>query len=324
MKIRRSAEQKVIRSPSARKIGTIRRRSREQEKQNVKTNQNPCVSQTDTTPTASRKRENHGKPKTPQPDLLYPSPSENSYQNIETLNKPATRSSSFHGESKTNKKSQIRRYSNCTTNTEKWRNAEGFFRSSQTPHNSGENGRASLARLRSQNAGMVMAKAKLFDKLNDSDNSSKDTPTLIPRVRLNKMGSIRNVDRQSYRIRTLKGEDRKTLRKYISPRKKSCKSPNTPRQQRLQTVKNTNLALIRRESDFNENKENKNNINSHLRNKVMKEAMNSSQACTTPKSIPHIKRPFTIKSPKRLIKTPLGADSRSTPLKVITCTRQNY
>ncbi|GJQ76282.1 hypothetical protein Trydic_g2012 [Trypoxylus dichotomus] len=319
LKIRRSAEQKVIRSPSARKIGTIRRRSRELEKQNCKTNQNWHVAELDATPKVGKKQGTlEVSPKSTNTTTEHP------YENIENLNKIATRSSSFHGDRTiTNQKCQIRRHSNCTTNSNKWRNAETFFRGSHTPNSSGENCRASLARLRSQNAGMVMAKAKLFDGLVDSDNSNKDTPTLIPRVRLNKMGSVRNVDRQSYRIRTLKTEDRKLLKKNVSPRKRGCKSPNAPRQ-RLQAVKNSNLALILREGDFSENKENKNNINNHLRNKIIKDVVNSSPSCTTPKSIPHIKRPFSVKSPKRLIRTPLNNESRSTPLRVIASTKQNY
>ncbi|KAI4467626.1 rho gtpase activating protein 11a [Holotrichia oblita] len=320
LKIRRSAEQKIIRSPSARKIGSIRRRSRELEKQTNTTKQNWYVSELNATPKASINRR-----KSNVSCKLVNVNNEASYENVESLKKVTTRSS-FHGESIITKpKPQIRRYSNCTTNSDKWQNADGFFRGSLTPRNSGENGRASLARLRSQNAGMVMAKAKLFDGLVSSDNSSsKDTPVLIPRVRSNKMGSIRNVDRQSYRIRTLKTEDRKVLKKNISPRKRTCKSPNISRQQRLQPVKNTNLALILRDSDLGENKENKNNINNHLRNKIIKDSINSSSSCVTPKSIPHIKRPFAVKSPKRLMRTPLSTESRTTPLKVIGTTRQNY
>ncbi|KAI4467623.1 rho gtpase activating protein 11a [Holotrichia oblita] len=216
LKIRRSAEQKIIRSPSARKIGSIRRRSRELEKQTNTTKQNWYVSELNATPKASINRR-----KSNVSCKLVNVNNEASYENVESLKKVTTRSS-FHGESIITKpKPQIRRYSNCTTNSDKWQNADGFFRGSLTPRNSGENGRASLARLRSQNAGMVMAKAKLFDGLVSSDNSSsKDTPVLIPRVRSNKMGSIRNVDRQSYRIRTLKTEDRKVQKKkYISAKK---------------------------------------------------------------------------------------------------------
>ncbi|KAK9687853.1 RhoGAP domain [Popillia japonica] len=320
LKIRRSAEQKIIRSPSARKIGSIRRRSRELEKQTNIAKQNWYVSELNTTPKASINRR-----KSNVSCKVINVNNEASYENVEHLKKVTTRSS-FHGESIITKpKTQIRRYSNCTTTSDKWKNADGFFRNSQTPRNPDENGRASLARLRSQNAGMVMAKAKLFDGLISSDNSSdKDTPVLIPRVRSNKMGSIRNVDRQSYRIRTLKTDDRKILKRNISPRKKTCKSPNISRQQRLQPVENTKLALILRDSDIGENKENKNNINNYLRNKIIKDTTNSSSSCVTPKSIPHIKRPFAVKSPKRLMRTPLSTESRTTPLKVIGTTRHNY
>lgn len=59
LKIRRSTEQKVFRSPSARKIGSIRRRSRELERQqsvNLHRNQSWHVSSNGVHPRASLKR----------------------------------------------------------------------------------------------------------------------------------------------------------------------------------------------------------------------------------------------------------------------------
>ncbi|KZC11209.1 Rho GTPase-activating protein 11A, partial [Dufourea novaeangliae] len=86
LKIRRSGEHKIIRSPSARKIGTLRRRSQE----------------------------------------------------------------------------RIMSWKKSTT---PWKDAEGYFKSTnQTNTPVTQTGRASIAKLRTQNAGMVLAKAKLFDE----------------------------------------------------------------------------------------------------------------------------------------------------------------
>lgn len=310
LKIRRSAEQKIIRSPSARKIGTIRRRSRDQEKQNVKTNQYRCVSESDADSRAGTEDENREVG------------SKNQYENIESLSKSTARSSSFHGESRINQKTQVRRHSNCPSESENWRNGQVFFRNSQTPLNSAENGRSSLAKLRTQNAGMVLAKAKIFNELLDSVNTRKDTPTYYPRVRLSKTGTLRYNDRCSYRVRMLKADDKKPLKKSVmSPRRKTSKSPNAIRSSRLQVVKNG--YSVPKDDDFSENKENK-NTNTNLRHKTVIDTTTPSPVCVTPKSIPHIKRPLSVKASKKLTRTPLSTDSRLTPFKVMASARQNY
>lgn len=143
LKIRRSAEHKIIRSPSARKIGSIRRRSQEITK--LSRNQSCHI------PRVTLKR---GRPNTVMTGLPHPSPVK--YNDV-------CRASSFH----------------CHQPLEEWSNAESFFKNKQKHvlhHGSiGNNeNRDSLAKLRSQNAGMVLAKAKLFDNISDnSDNVDK-------------------------------------------------------------------------------------------------------------------------------------------------------
>lgn len=73
LKIRRSYEQKVVRSPSARKIGSLRRRSRELERQNAKIQRNQSwhVDHVGAIPRINLKR---GRPNTVLTGLRHPTP----------------------------------------------------------------------------------------------------------------------------------------------------------------------------------------------------------------------------------------------------------
>lgn len=164
LKIRKSSESRVIRSPSARKIGSLRRRSRELERQNaaaaatVVRQQSWHVSNLEIIPKVNLKR---GRPNTVQSGLKTPV-KETSEQEVEKSRN--LRSSSF---------SHVRNHKAVTP--ENWTNAEGFFNKIPTTPGTGsnlENCRASIVRLRNQNAGMVLAKAKLFDGLLDSDSGT--------------------------------------------------------------------------------------------------------------------------------------------------------
>lgn len=152
LKIRRSSEHKVIRSPSARKIGSIRRRSQEGLAK-ITRNQSCHI------PRVTLKR---GRPNTVMSGLPQPSP----------LKSDMGRSSSFH--------SHTPNSSEDTSNLEKWASAEMFFKSQSENKKttvekrlSTEQNRESLAKLRMHNAGMVLAKAKLFNELSDSSENSK-------------------------------------------------------------------------------------------------------------------------------------------------------
>lgn len=152
LKIRRSSEQKIIRSPSARKIGSLRRRS--QELTRLSRNQSCHI------PRVTLKR---GRPNTVMTGLPHPSPIKSE------IKSDINRSSSFHS------------YKN-----ENWSNGETFFKKQDKKTelrrfvNVNEN-RDSLARLRSQNAGMVMARARLFDDLSDSGEIDKSQEKKIIR-----------------------------------------------------------------------------------------------------------------------------------------------
>lgn len=150
LKIRRSDHRKVIRSPSARKIGTIRRRSKEFEKKQIKAD-------------LSRSALKRGRPNTLLTGLKHPSPTKliNDVPLVSTLGTPR---------------------SDKSADSVLWCSAERFFApeniSKEISRNeSKENSiasRASLAKIRTQNAGMVLAKAKLFDGLMDSPRNTRN------------------------------------------------------------------------------------------------------------------------------------------------------
>lgn len=293
LKIRKNPDNKIIRSPSARKIGSLRRKSKEVERQNaVVRRQSWHVSTLDVIPKVNLKR---GRPNTVQSGLKTPPVKEQKdvqrkgvQSSSVVVNSPVTRSKSL-------------------TKTEKWACAEGFFNKLQTPPNTTtnlENCRASIVRLRSQNVGMVLAKAKLFDGILDSDNStstSSDTKNSLKCKTNNKIGTTRSADRQISRIRTLKADERKMVRNSLSPRKKSV-----PRH-RLQLVKIASVSDV----DSNDGKEN-------LTNNVPDLIKSSPVCCNTPQNVPYIKKALSVRSPKRLHRTPIKLDSKRTPLKITT------
>lgn len=197
--------------------------------------------------------------------------------------------------------------------SEKWVSAEGFF-SNKSKNSSSvlEDCRSSIARLRSQNAGMVMARAKLFDELVDSgsENGQKSNSQVRQRTG-NKIGSIRNADKQHNRIRTLKVDESMSYKKTLSPRRRTMKSP-TNRSQRLHLAK-----VIHKE-----------NLTPHSNEGNLVRTVYCSKTppiFQTPKTpMPSIKKPLNVKSPKRLNRTPLKGETRHTPLKAITPRHNRY
>lgn len=290
LRIRRNSEQKIIRSPSARKIGSMRRRSRELEKHTVKLTRNQSWHVPQTTINL------------PRVNLTKSSP----------VRKPITRSSSYNSFNLSNSLNSCNTSNSSTT---KWTSAEGFFANLRTPTEQ-MNDRASLAKLRSQNAGMVMAKAKLFDNLYDS-NTSTETDTSKKSIKSkssNKIGATRNTDaRMSYRIRAIRCDERRA-KKSMSPRRRNG---NLSHRQRIHIAKQL--------SEW-KNKENNDesmdcDVNKTVMDKVPLREVNRivediDAPLHTPKNVPKIKKSITVKSPKRLCRTPQNFD-RTTPMKVI-------
>ncbi|XP_015433267.1 PREDICTED: uncharacterized protein LOC107189286 [Dufourea novaeangliae] len=239
LKIRRSGEHKIIRSPSARKIGTLRRRSQERimskrirrtaswhisygsdlhaqilsdqqlnngYHQNEKSYSSNCKSDEAYLRPVSTSLWEEEKNNAILNNVRDEFSSLNMYPTKRSLTSVGTgvlqpiknrthaavrRVSSFHGNElanttifsdekieklkKTNSQQNIinntptiatlTRKPSWKKSTTPWKDAEGYFKSTnQTNTPVTQTGRASIAKLRTQNAGMVLAKAKLFDE----------------------------------------------------------------------------------------------------------------------------------------------------------------
>ncbi|KAF7272688.1 uncharacterized protein LOC143201564 isoform X1 [Rhynchophorus ferrugineus] len=337
LRIRRSAESKVIRSPSARKIGSIRRRSSEREKKGaqVSRNQSWHVGTASLIPRATVTR-NKAEVAPPEDSPPYSTPI---VQRASTLPKRSlslrkkspytfTVNASTLPQSSPQcavavNISDAGSYNNSGTSTDHWVSAEGYFTEAQTPQEvASANARASIAKLRSQNVGMVRAKARLFDTLKDSDSSSsgqvssiKSQPNSTNKRNHHhpKTNPVRSGDatRMSYRIRTLRSEEKKYKKSNVSPRRRHV---NSSEKKRLQALGKQYVKCY------------KENIPTNVAQSAMelttprRDLNTIDKAISSPRSVcnqnvPIIKMPLTVKTPKRLCRTP-GVD-RKTPFRVI-------
>lgn len=157
-----------------------------------------------------------------------------------------------------------------------------------------QGGRASIARLRSQNAGMVMAKAKLFDELGTDLRTTG--------------GTKRRDDHQSGTTtrRSMAMVDPHTIGHAVrktTPRKQSAGSVSPSGIQRRQNLRHLNYTPIKK---------------SPL---AMKQPALSCMQVDSPNiatPIPHIKRPLVTKSPRRLVRTPQSKRKAASPLRATT------
>lgn len=187
--------------------------------------------------------------------------------------------------------------------SKKWTSAETFFHNSRTPSSSNDlmEYRSSLVRLRNQNAGMVMAKARLFDGYVESDSSSLNGTESRPRTKIsNKIGAVRNVRTRSLRID----------KPMVSPRRKHSKSPKGLLRNKLSLDEKENQVCV----------DNVNNVVDKTQMAVLKDCnridvSDSRLKSLSPKGMPQIKRSLNIRSPKRLCHTPVVTDLKKTPLK---------
>lgn len=367
LKIRRSAEHKIIRSPSARKIGTMRRRSRENATR-LSRNQSWHVPVTRTTsiilPTQNIEQSSNdgteisfypkanlrrGRPNTVKMGLRHPSPAkkvsesekeeewtsgndfftkpENNVCNMSfdddfELPKVVTPTSSIR---KLSLRSAVtvtppnfiskmnfdemktpmlppnlppRRTPLTITKTPMLpprSHGKIINKALLTPLQDQQTGRASIARIRSQNAGMVAAKAKLFDGM--ADDSSEER-----KIQKSRKSSIRNSPKKS------------------TPRRKNFKqSPNfIQRRQKIRLAKSP-LALdnmikcrqiLTEISPFKDNSKEEDfcTPTKEVFKKILKNNDIGLDVMTPP-----IKRALLIKSPK---KTMNRERSQKTPMKV--------
>lgn len=168
LKIRLSSENKVMRSPSARKIGSFRRRSRE-------------LVQRNSEPKSNLRR---GRPNTVMTGL--PSPRLRAMSN-ESIPVPKT--------------NLVTRSSTFRSAKDDWKSGEAFFgnehllrKVSPLPQ-----GRPSLAEIRCQNAGMVLEKAKLFNSLNESKDIKM---TRRQSIRLENLRRLNDADKSYKKMLT--------------------------------------------------------------------------------------------------------------------------
>lgn len=194
LKIRDSLEKKVMRSPSARKIGSLRRRSKENIpliKRNLSLNVPDRWNSHKFYPLNGLRR---GKPNTvfnglPEPAVAVTDKTEGQLKNFtkqlqsETFEpsdfdlssfgvltrSQARRASSFHGCDLSKGPSKVLSHlenNNQPMEATSWKSADDFLKEEKF-EDKPVTGRPSLAKIRSQNAGMVLAKAKLFNTIID-------------------------------------------------------------------------------------------------------------------------------------------------------------
>lgn len=221
LKIRKYSDQKVFRSPSARKIGSLRRQSRELHKHSNKLTRNQSwhvTTSSATIPRVSLQKNTRYAGYSPLSDI--PTPTLRSAER--NSRRTALRASSFQGSPTFAVQKNVPNsplYSNIREKSP-WVRGERFF-DVNVPRNCNkfEDGRASLAKLRKQNAGMVLAKAKLFDGFSETEDISLSSSSL---VKINSQDSFDKV---------MKNDENKVPTNKILPKRNS-----SPRKRKLKCV----------------------------------------------------------------------------------------
>lgn len=181
--------------------------------------------------------------------------------------------------------------------TVNWRDAEGYLSSRGNCTPLVQTGRASVAMLRTQNAGMVLAKAKLFDDgRRDSQKSAKSLQTKPSRRTHSESPKNNASNASAIKTRSNSGK-REDSDVGVRPYKE-----NRHRLSPLQQGKTQVLSTILQENDLN----------------VNVSPRTSSALCKTP----HIKKPLnpSAKTPKsaRSLMRKQGIDLKRTPMKAMS------
>lgn len=415
---RRSSEQPiVIRSPSARKIGTMRRRSRE----NVRVSRNfswhmaPNVESTrqNSSPVHSpiepplglllpivKANLKRGRPNTLQTGLRHPSPTKKPQLDVDDIandqwtsaetffaehqtpikvnqenNEPIVATTPFFvttaslNEMKTPMLPPRRPLNNRTPLHVHNANRTPMLPPRSTPQKSSvppinkaliltpmedtQTGRASIARLRSQNAGMVAAKAKLFNGFVTETISSEPT-TVSPPAPRNAMPRESSAfafqhfaaqriapKEQPHRAKPTAPRPSLSVRQNNSPRKSMTPRRGTKnlngihRRQKLRLAKSpikkaspmrlrhllmdestTHSSLVKDVTKISSPRGKTTPINRIGFRAAMESIVNESPLSAVSRT-PHIKQSLALNSPRRINKsTPAGAPHRSTPIKL--------
>jgi hypothetical protein len=394
LKIRRSVESRVMRSPSARKIGSIRRRSKEG--QRLSRNQSwhlgtSIVVQDESKPSTFYPKSNlrRGRPNTVQSglkhtpvtpvqaapsvnssevsenetwmsaDAFFSDPSNDQHdvstdvekttdeidENVFKTPNARMKSLSIRSAAKpiTVKTPMLpptlpprRTPSTATKNSpmpfSKTPVRVGEFllnKSVLTPVQDFSQGRASIARIRSQNAGMVLQKAKLFDGLGKEQpksNSKLYVTRIDVQISSHENSGVPEIPAKPLVNKTLENVKKCDTPRKNSPKKKnqsnnSPKSPKSPagvnRRQKLRSTQSPHALKTVRDRSSRINTENrfKNKIN--LLNQELLEEICSPKAKKQETNFPVIRKPLAAQnSPRRLMKTPVK-DKARTPLKAM-------
>lgn len=415
LKIRRSVESKIIRSPSARKIGSIRRRSKE----GVRLSRNQSwhlgsgtaglLNESKSTSFYPKANLRRGRPNTIQtglrpivaPPIAHVTPitehsindegeswtsgeeffkdtsndnyldltadtgkteekcfNESVFKTPEAGMKSLSLRSAHKMEAKTpmlppalpprrtpstaNKKSQYKVFSNVQP---KIIDIAGIDKNCLTPLQDNIHGRASIAKIRIQNAGAVRQKAKLFDGM--CEKNKEPNKIFISRIdvqisKSNRTPTITETPREKHPIivnKPLENIRNSEITPQKSPHRKvpssvksngSPRSPRSPRNRggvnRRQKLRSTNspnpLKTFAEKSNRSENRENKFKSRMNLLDNGLLDEMCSPSKIQNHQllknNFPPIRKPLamTQSSPRRILKTPVKSPAnKRTPLK---------
>ncbi|KAL1400836.1 hypothetical protein pipiens_007099 [Culex pipiens pipiens] len=188
-----------------------------------------------------------------------------------------------------------------------------------TPLQELQSGRASIARLRSQNAGMVMAKAKLFDGMVTSANRSGAQPAqLDPRRQSNRFVVKKNPDGSQHIKPLMLVPDKIQLRQVQKVRSSShhnVKSPRRNTPHKRTTTKSPHGGINRRDKLRLVAAKSPGFHSPRVLSKLQENPDIS--VCLSPNlydldnKTPHAKKPIMRNSPRRIVgKTPQGRENR--------------
>ncbi|OXU29248.1 hypothetical protein TSAR_007484 [Trichomalopsis sarcophagae] len=209
--------------------------------------------------------------------------------------------------------------------TVSWKDADQYFKQESkmlTPVP--QTGRASVAKLRTQNAGMVLAKAKLFD---DPTKEAVDVSRRQSmRVQATTRAAMKDEPRTPHSTKRHNHNELSARRKHIASRRLShAPSPLASSSNRRQSTRFNQSRISHEEANVNNlQKENQLILSASSNNTSMttqQEDINvykpdDSAMCKTP----HIKRPLNVKTPrsaKTLSAKRAAINSRRTPLKAM-------
>ncbi|KYM95454.1 Rho GTPase-activating protein 11A [Cyphomyrmex costatus] len=395
LKIRRSGEHKIIRSPSARKIGSLRRRSQEktaskrirrtaswhispefnlQHNMQFERQVNVCsIEKQSTYSNKYLKEKSHSAEKCNenisnnmrdeiaclhnQINTLISRSNEckisnnsdldlSGFKDLHNNNNHTTtsvrRASSFHGKDfvdnssyfdkkidelkKANSHQNIALNNDCLqsdktvfegSNQISWKDAEKYFKSVSRKTPLPQTGRASVAKLRTQNAGMVLAKARLFDEGTTGTSEFKSSNIS------NRKHCLENINKLSPNVTKEMNVEcfKRTCNRTQVSRKKSNKDSKSKNRHAASSPNasphiTTQIIGINVAHDTRIHQKEKGLPLTKMPVSTTLENPNMSPYKSDVSKTPHIKRPLTVKTPKssKLVRRP-PVDTRRTPLK---------